>query len=143
MVPPGHSNLWVFSVNFDFFFQLFFGDTLSRIHRDHSLRDTFEKHFAFTLHVYCFLVINSASCLTIRTRTGLSMDRRTTNVLTHTNHIPVMQNPHKRYRPNSTTDGDYDPNISELSAILETASSNPESLQKITTLILSNTAIKI
>lgn len=49
-----------------------------------------------------------------------------------------MQNPHKRYRPKSTTDGDYDPNISELSAILETASSNPESLQKITTLILNS-----
>lgn len=41
------------------------------------------------------------------------------------------QNPHKRYRPNST-DGDYDPNISDLSEILENASSNPESLQKIT-----------
>lgn len=48
------------------------------------------------------------------------------------------QNPHKRYRPNSTTDGDSDPSISELSAILETASSNPESLQKITTLILNS-----
>lgn len=48
------------------------------------------------------------------------------------------QNPNKRYRPNSTTDGDSDPSISELSAILETASSNPESLQKITTLILNS-----
>lgn len=51
------------------------------------------------------------------------------------------QNPHKRYRPNST-DGDYDPNISDLSEIMENASSNPESLQIITSLILSNTAIK-
>lgn len=46
------------------------------------------------------------------------------------------QNPHKRYRPNST-DGDSDPYISDLSEILENASSKSESLQKIT-LILSN-----
>lgn len=52
------------------------------------------------------------------------------------------QNLHKRYRPNST-DGDSDPYISDLSEILENASSYPESLKKITTLILSNTAIKI
>lgn len=52
------------------------------------------------------------------------------------------QNPHKRYRPNST-DEDSDPNISDLCEILENASSNSESLQKITSLILSNTAIKI
>lgn len=52
------------------------------------------------------------------------------------------QNPHKRYRPNST-DGDSDPYISDLSEILENASSYPESLKKIITLILSNTAIKI
>lgn len=52
------------------------------------------------------------------------------------------QNPHKRYRPNST-DGDSDLYISDLSEILENASSYPESLKIITTLILSNTAIKI
>lgn len=52
------------------------------------------------------------------------------------------QNPHNCYRLNST-DGDSDPYISDLSEILENASSNPESLKKITTLILSNTAIKI
>lgn len=39
------------------------------------------------------------------------------------------QNPHKRYRPNST-DGDSDPYISDLSEILENASSYPESLKK-------------
>lgn len=53
---------------------------------------------------------------------------------THESHTSSEQNPYKRYRPNSTDDGDSDPNISDLSAILKTASSNPDSLKKITTL---------
>lgn len=62
---------------------------------------------------------------------------------TYESQTSSKQNPHKRYRPNFT-DGDSDPNISDLSAILKTASSNPDSLKKITTLIiLSNTPIKI
>lgn len=56
---------------------------------------------------------------------------------THEFYTSSEKNQHKRYRPNSTGDGDSDPNISYLSAILKTASLNPESLQKITTLTYS------
>lgn len=89
MVPPGHSNLWVFSVNFD----IFFSTSLWRYPWEE-----FIGTLVFILHLYCFLVINSASCLTIRIRTGSSIDRRTTNILTHTNHILVMS----RIRINAT-----------------------------------------
>lgn len=63
------------------------------------------------------------------------MKRTTTKVLIHMNHKIVVS----RIRIN----GGSDPYISDLSEILENASSYPESLKKITTLILSNTAIKI
>lgn len=66
------------------------------------------------------------------------MKRTTTKVLIHMNHKIVVS----RIRINDT-DGDSDPYISDLTEILENASSYPESLKKITTLILSNTAIKI
>lgn len=78
-----------------YYFQLFLGDTctLSRIHD--TIRDTFENHFALTL--YCCLV-NCALCLTIRIRTGSSMERTTTKVLIHMNHKPVVS----RIRTNVT-----------------------------------------
>lgn len=69
-------------------------------------------------------------------------DNQSSSTCTYESQTRSEQNPHiKRYIPNST-DEDSDPNISDLGEILENASSNPESLQKITSLILSNTAIK-
>lgn len=65
------------SANLDIIFN-FFGNTPGYNSWAHSLRDMFEKHFAFTL--YCCLVINSALFFTIRIEIGSSMDRTTINI---------------------------------------------------------------
>jgi exosome complex exonuclease DIS3/RRP44 len=60
-----------------------------------------------------------------------------------------VNNPNKRVRPNSSSTSstrssvmEADPSILDLSAILDRASANPETLSKVTSMILSNPAVK-